>query len=712
MGREKTAFKGEHEIYVGTVNAGRQLGSTWLADMRNALPEDDWHRVRELAENPKEKLVKGGQLTGPAKTRGYTDQQLTMAKAVSAVNLKVGHELHRRGLIDEVIVGHFPRETARVDQTLFEVLDAAEYEKFADRIAKKASDPKQSRKFQNQYQRVVPFWGDLLDLERRGVVKIKEKDPTALLARWLEHSVEAVAMHNLKQRVKLATRETGDNVYPIVAIDDGRVPARVLANNYAKFVGDATKGIRRWAKFLQPEGVKAAPDAIYVHNADASAIRNLLAIPRETLTPSSETSKKIWEGLLAINGVIKRAKLSFSAFHHVALSESAIADMGFEFLRHPIDTVKIGVSDIREGTDAMRFAVQHGLQLGAIKDFHVGVLQRAVETFDRMHNNEMLKIGEKFHGPEYRAVRAVGKAVGTWDRGLWDFYHNGLKMAAFQSLYSKELARQGGKNSDTIARAIAQHVNNAFGGQVWENMVINRNMQDVMRLLLLAPDWTLSNIKSAGGWMYPWLQKGAAAAQGKVLLPDQLLRSEVTGRYSRRYVFNAILAYGGAMNLANYAFNGHFMWDNPKGHRWALQLPWDDNEGRAQYLPVAKQFREIFEFLGQAHEVGLKKKEDYMLDFWLKKRSPVMDILLTQGTGRDFFGRKMYAADADDLEELGTRLGHLVEGVVPLNFLGFFDEVVKGDWRGAIPSIAGLRLQTGAASPSKSFSSFRRAWGE
>jgi hypothetical protein len=46
-------------------------------------------------------------------------------------------------------------------------------------------------------------------------------------------------------------------------------------------------------------------------------------------------------------------------------------------------------------------------------------------------------------------------------------------------------------------RSIAKEINAAFGGLHWENMGINKNTLELSRALMLAPDWTFSNVVNA-----------------------------------------------------------------------------------------------------------------------------------------------------------------------------------------------------------------------
>ena len=202
----------------------------------------------------------------------------------------------------------------------------------------------------------------------------------------------------------------------------------------------------------------------------------------------------------AINGTLKKLQLSISLFHHLALSETGVAQIGI------FKTLKIinpwsmawrgflkGDSLAWEKTDVVKDGLAHGLQLGASEDINVEKIQGALDNFVRRAEN-IPGVGN--------VAAALPKLLASfnekWDRALWDWLHDGFKILGYEqqisnldpNLSAEELTKQ--KNE------IAAFINDSFGGQNWDLLMTTPKTRQVMGWFLLSPDWLTSTMRQFG----------------------------------------------------------------------------------------------------------------------------------------------------------------------------------------------------------------------
>ena len=260
------------------------------------------------------------------------------------------------------------------------------------------------------------------------------------------------------------------------------------------------------------------------------------------------------------NALAKAIELGASGFHHVALTESAL----FSGLYRPVKAARTGLKRMRDPGN-VREMVEAGLGLGPISDVQVTRIERMLLNVESRARNIPIA---------GRAVKGLRKGKKVWDRVLWDYYHTGVKVEAYSRKVAAELVNP--KNArlsiKQIRRDVAQHVNDAFGGQNWETMWrIHPKVRQVAHWSLLAPDWTLSNLRIAG--------KGFGGG--------------IQGRLARRYWVRAFPVLLGGHAILNRVLSGHWIGDNDPGHEWDIELPFKDDQDRKLYVHAGKQAREV-----------------------------------------------------------------------------------------------------------------------
>lgn len=294
------------------------------------------------------------------------------------------------------------------------------------------------------------------------------------------------------------------------------------------------------------------------------------------------------QGYEMANGLLKKTWLSLSLFHHLALSETAVAMMGpgkaAKIFFNPVKlygALAKNELDIFKKTDLAQDFIKHTGQVGATVDIPVAMIQQKMNDF-AFKTKDIPLIN--------RTTEFAASFNAQWDRALWSFLHDSLKIYAYESLVTKLNPRL-----DTRKQKIemAQLVNDTFGGQNWETLMVSPRTLQVARWMLLSPDWTYSTLRQAM----------APTGVGAIFKETKGLRQKAGAMFWMK----AALYYGMGINVLNAVFRTHdetqypefypespglFMWDNTMGHKTHLFLGrWED--GSERYLRWGKQFREL-----------------------------------------------------------------------------------------------------------------------
>lgn len=309
----------------------------------------------------------------------------------------------------------------------------------------------------------------------------------------------------------------------------------------------------------------------------------------------SKIHHPIIQGYEMANGILKKSVLSLSLFHHAALGETGIATMGLartaNIMFNPVKIYKAlakGEFDIYERQDIAKKWIGSGLQVGATSDIPVNLIQDKLNDIARKSK-------------DVPVVSKVTDLIATfnqaWDRALWDYLHDNLKLYAAEHLGTKIDAFGDIEKQKT---EIAQFVNDTFGGQNWDMLMVNPKTLQIMSWGLLSSDWTTSTIRQA---LSP-------TGIGKIHKETRALRKKL----GNHFWLKAGLYFGVGINVLNYTFRkwdekdnpqyykdkdmkfiDYTMWGNTIGKRTNLFVGRYE-DGTERYVRWGKQFRELFEF--------------------------------------------------------------------------------------------------------------------
>lgn len=232
----------------------------------------------------------------------------------------------------------------------------------------------------------------------------------------------------------------------------------------------------------------------------------------------------------------------------------------------------------------------------------------------------------------------VGKIRQTWEEGLFTRFQTGLKGKAFAAEFAnglrREVARLGRPLSeaevDALAARKAALVNADYGGLHFQRIGRSKTWLDLERFLLLAPDWTESNLRYV-----PLMERLAAQILNEnQLMPESgSLREFLNGQgMDAEYVrfYGRALAYGVMSTIsANIALNG---WEDTKER---FGQTWNAAKGRGEWSKLLKSPAVVVDITKVYDAMGIKPRSGTWVGWKLQKQfsDPLKFIL---GTAEQF----------------------------------------------------------------------------
>ena len=230
-------------------------------------------------------------------------------------------------------------------------------------------------------------------------------------------------------------------------------------------------------------------------------------------------SSPFWKAFDTLASSAKKLELGFSGFHAGALTEVYMVQNMVEFgpkkamanfMKYIfVDTAKNHELPCFANPQDFQEAATHLVKFGATNDYAAADVQN---MFDNMRD-AMMKVQEKLRDGNgisgTVAVATMPLKVVTqmlslinkgMDRALWDFLHDGLKLATYRMRAdkTKERAKKKGWSAEELSRALdedGQFVNDMFGGQHWDVLGASHRTLRYAGRVLLSPDWNASTTR-------------------------------------------------------------------------------------------------------------------------------------------------------------------------------------------------------------------------
>lgn len=402
-------------------------------------------------------------------------------------------------------------------------------------------------------------------------------------------------------------------------------------------------------KYFEIPGI--GPVWVYKGNAKDYTIPNIITGKKILLYRQKSAAKRFgvvfeqyesspfWETVDTLASSAKKLELGFSGFHAGALTEVYMVQNMVEFgpkkamanfMKYIFaDTAKSHELPCFANPEDFQEAASHLVKFGATNDYAAADVQN---MFDNMRDammkvQEKLKNGNKISGtvalatmPLKVATQMLSLINKGMDRALWDFLHDGLKLATYRMRAdkTKERAKEKGWTEEELSRALdedGQFVNDMFGGQHWDVLGASHRTLRYAGRVLLSPDWNASTTRhflALTGYGSIWneatfenFKQYYKRLKHKELIPED------EGRRSRQ--ISALLCYGigfmvfyeGIANGINAAFRAL---DEEKERKKAEEIRKTNPSYKSMYELAYPDGMKWYDYLMRGNSLGQQSK--------------------------------------------------------------------------------------------------------
>ena len=351
-------------------------------------------------------------------------------------------------------------------------------------------------------------------------------------------------------------------------------------------------------------------------------------------------SSPFWKTFDTLASSAKKLELGFSGFHAGALTEVYMVQNMVEFgpkkamanfMKYIfVDTAKNHELPCFANPEDFQEAASHLVKFGATNDYAAADVQN---MFDNMRDamikvQKRLKDGNKISGTVAKAsmpLKVATQMLSLINKGmdvaLWDFLHDGLKLATYRMRAdkTKERAKKKGWTEEELSRALdedGQFVNDMFGGQHWDVLGANHRTLRYAGRVLLSPDWNASTTRhflALTGFGSIWNEATFENfKQYYKRLKHKELTPEDEGRRSRQ--ISALLCYGigfmvfyeGIANGINAAFRAL---DEEKERKKAEEIRKTNPSYKSMYeLAYGDEGMKWYDYLMRGNSLGQQSK--------------------------------------------------------------------------------------------------------
>lgn len=355
-------------------------------------------------------------------------------------------------------------------------------------------------------------------------------------------------------------------------------------------------------------------------------------------------SSPFWKAFDTLASSAKKLELGFSGFHAGALTEvymvQNMAEFGpkkamANFMKYIfVDTMKNHQLPCFANPEDFQEAASHLVKFGATNDYAAADVQNMFDNLRDFAQKLQKKLEERGNIgtaaeaatiPFEIATQMVSMLNKGMDVALWDFIHDGLKLASYRMRAdrTKERAKKYGWTNEQLSKALdedGQFVNDMFGGQHWDILGVSQKTFRIAGRVLLSPDWNVSTTRhflAMTGFGSVWSEATFedfinyynhvwAAARGKESLPP-----EYFGRKQRQIsalicYFIGFLFYEVYANAHNAAFRAM---DEEKERKLAEEIRKTNPNYKSMYeLAYGDKGMQWSDYLMRGNSLGQQSK--------------------------------------------------------------------------------------------------------
>lgn len=354
-------------------------------------------------------------------------------------------------------------------------------------------------------------------------------------------------------------------------------------------------------------------------------------------------SSPFWKAFDTLASSAKKLELGFSGFHAGALTEvymvQNMAEFGpkkamANFMKYIfVDTMKNHQLPCFANPEDFQEAATHLVKFGATNDYAAADVQNMFDNLRDFAQKLQKKLEERGNIGTAAGAATIPFEIATqmvsmlnkgMDVALWDFLHDGLKLATYRMRAdrTKERAKKYGWTDEQLSKALdedGQFVNDMFGGQHWDILGVSQRTFKIAGRALLSPDWNVSTTRhfmAMTGFGSIWNEATFedfknyynhvwAAARGKEPIPP-----EYFGRKQRQIsalicYFIGFLFYEAYANAHNAAFRAL---DEEKERKKAEEIRKTNPSYKSMYELAYPDGMKWYDYLMRGNSLGQQSK--------------------------------------------------------------------------------------------------------
>jgi len=193
--------------------------------------------------------------------------------------------------------------------------------------------------------------------------------------------------------------------------------------------------------------------------------------------------------LRARQALLKQATLSLSLFHARALNLMAFYNLG------PVGITKGLLWFKRLGTSMDNPDFERAERQFVMDGGTTTMMGKSVEAYKSLEPGSIPTWTDIWR--RVPVIREMDAAANTVTRGTFDILQRFWKVTDYQIKRTAWMAKHPGASQSELSKAgesIAKEINAVYGGLNWEKLGANHATVEALRAIMLAPDWTISNI--------------------------------------------------------------------------------------------------------------------------------------------------------------------------------------------------------------------------
>ena len=400
------------------------------------------------------------------------------------------------------------------------------------------------------------------------------------------------------------------------------------------------------------------------------------------------------EWIRAVNAVNASAKISqfmFSLFHATNMSLRALPELGpkglWNIWSRSVDAVKNdNFIQYVTNRETMDLAIKgYGVNLDLPIDARTQEMAGFLKIADEQTRGTVLN----------RLVKAMSSFNTINDRFMWGHLMSSMKMHMVELMESRLDHTQDPTMLALKRQEAGRWINDILGGQSLADLGISKNVEQAMRMFMLAPDWEISSLRhfgSMGSELFPIIrnltgQNSGLTSEGRKA--HQELAS-YKGNMARAHWAKAATMIYTSMTLMNMLTRTLWpmddkdknspiwqkgMWSNDIGHRLGVYTG-RTQDGANIYAHPLKSFMEAPELLMDhtgTGPLGFRMKPDAAVEKLGAKASPVISSVIASFTGVEPGGHKDDIYGAKGMAHLGDIAKRLAKIWVPYSANNIFN---------------------------------------